>query len=76
LPLLQLLQAVGALPEAVRKKQELRGEELSRYKTLGRLLNDLEGVVVASRVAGGGQGYCLRYGIIAGGVEWLEKQTP
>ena len=73
LPLLELLQAAGAIPQAVRRKQELRGEELSRYKALGRLLNDLEGVVVASRVAGEGQGYCLRYGLSAAGVEWVER---
>ncbi|MFM7732674.1 MAG: hypothetical protein ACKO6F_04270, partial [Cyanobium sp.] len=56
LPLLELLQAVGVVPETVRRKRELEGEDLNRYKAQGRLLNELEGVVVASRVAGEGQG--------------------
>ena len=65
--LLELLQAVGALPASVRRKQELEREDLNRYKTLGRLLNDLEGVVVATRMPADGQGYCLRYGLNGAG---------
>jgi len=33
----------------------------------------MEGVVVAGRLAGEGQGYCLRYGISAAGAKWLER---
>ena len=51
----------------MRRKQELEREDLNRYKTLGRLLNDLEGVVVATRMPAEGQGYCLRYGFNAAG---------
>jgi hypothetical protein len=36
----------------VRRKQELEREDLNRYKTLGRPINDMEGVVVAGRLAG------------------------
>ena len=73
LPLLELLQAVGALPASVRRKQELEREDLNRYKTMGRLLNDLEGVVVVTRLVGDCQGYCLRYGLNGAGAEWLER---
>jgi hypothetical protein len=73
LPLLELLQAVGALPASVRRKQELEREDLNRYKTLGRLLNDLEGVVIATRMPADGQGYCLRYGLNGAGAKWLER---
>jgi hypothetical protein len=73
LPLLELLQAVGALPASVRRKQELEREDLNRYKSLGRLLNDLEGVVVATRMPADGQGYCLRYGLNGAGAKWLER---
>ena len=73
LPLLELLQAIGALPASVRRKQELEREDLNRYKTLGRLLNDLEGVVVATRMPADGQGYCLRYGLNGAGAKWLER---
>jgi len=52
LPLLGLLQAVGALPASERRKQELEREDLNSYKTLGHLLNDMEGVVVAGRMPG------------------------
>jgi len=52
LPLLELHQAVGALPPSVRRKQWLEREDLDRYKNLGRLLNDMEGVVVAGRMPG------------------------
>ena len=67
LPLLELLQAVGALPASVRRKQELEREDLNRYKSLGRLLNDLEGVVAATRMPADAQGYCLSYGLNGAG---------
>jgi hypothetical protein len=73
LPLLQLLQAVGALPEAVRRKRELEGDDLNRYKSLGRLLNDLPRIVVASRHGEGGQGYTLRYSLSDCGADWLAQ---
>jgi hypothetical protein len=73
LPLLQLLQAVGALPEAVRRKRELEGDDLNRYKGLGRLLNDLPRIVVASRHGEGGQGYTLRYSLSDCGADWLAR---
>jgi len=69
LPLLELHQAVEALPASVRRKQWLEREDLNPYKTLGRPINDMEGVVVAGRLAGEGQGYCMRYGISATGAE-------
>jgi hypothetical protein len=71
LHLLELLQAVGALPASVRRKQELVREDLNRYKTLGRLLNDLEGVVVATRMPWDGQGYYLRYGLNGAGASQM-----
>jgi hypothetical protein len=44
-----LLQAVGAVPETVGRMRDLEGEDLTRYKTLARLLTHLKGVVVSSR---------------------------
>ena len=73
LPLLELLQAVGALPDTVRRKRELEGGELNRYKGLGRLLNDLPGIVVTSRHGEGGQGYTLRYSLSDCGADWLAR---
>ena len=52
LPLLELLQPVGAFPASVRRKRELKREHLNCYKALGHLLNDLEGVVGATRMPG------------------------
>jgi hypothetical protein len=71
--LLELLQAIGAVPASVRRKQELERDELNLYKGLGRLLNDLKGMVVITRIPGEGQGYSLRYALNAAGARWLEQ---
>jgi hypothetical protein len=71
LPLLQLLQAVGALPATVKRKQELERLDLNRYKGLGRLLNNLKGIVVATKKGEEGRGYSMHYSLSEGGAEWL-----
>ncbi|MFM9102068.1 MAG: hypothetical protein ACKOPS_12370, partial [Cyanobium sp.] len=71
--LLELLQAIGAVPVSVRRKQELEREDLNLYKGLGRLLNDLKGMVVITRIPGEGQGYSLRYALNGAGARWLEQ---
>ncbi|MFO0037319.1 MAG: hypothetical protein ACK522_00025, partial [Synechococcaceae cyanobacterium] len=71
LPLLQLLQAVGALPATVKRKQELERLDLNRYKGLGRLLNNLKGIVVATKKGEEGRGYSLHDSLSEGGAEWL-----
>ena len=71
LPLLQLLQAVGALPATVQRKQELERVDLNRYKGLGRLLNNLKGIVVATKKGEERGGYSLHYSLSEGGAEWL-----
>ena len=73
LPVLQLLQAVGALPATVRRKQELERDDLNRYRGLGRLLNDLQGLVVATRKGEEGQGFYMHYSLSKGGAEWLAR---
>lgn len=71
--MLQLLQAVGALPATVRRKQELERDDLNRYRGLGRLLNDLQGLVVATRKGEEGQGFYMHYSLSKGGAEWLAR---
>jgi hypothetical protein len=73
LPLLQLLQAVGALPATAERKQELEREDLNRYKSLGRLLNDLRGIVVATKKGGEGRGFSIHYSLSDGGADWLAQ---
>jgi hypothetical protein len=73
LPLLQLLQAVGALPATAQRKQELEREDLNRYKSLGRLLNDLRGIVVATKKGGEGRGFSIHYSLSDGGADWLAQ---
>jgi hypothetical protein len=73
LPLLELLQAVGALPVTVRRKQELERDEINRYRGLGRLLNDLQGLVVATRKGEEGRCSYLHYSLSDGGADWLAR---
>jgi hypothetical protein len=73
LPLLQLLQAVGALPATVQRKQELERVDLNRYKGLGRLLNNLKGIVVATKKGEERGGYYMHYSLSEGGAEWLSR---
>ncbi len=73
LPVLQLLQAVGAVPEAAVRMRDLEGEDLTRYKTLARLLTHLKGVVVSSRKTEEGGGYSLRYSLSTAGAKWLAE---
>jgi hypothetical protein len=73
LPLLQLLQAVGAVPATAQRKQELEREDLNRYKSLGRLLNDLRGIVVATKKGGEGRGFSIHYSLSDGGADWLAR---
>ena len=73
LPVLQLLQAVGAVPEAAQRMRDLEGEDLTRYKTLARLLTHLKGVVVSSRKTEDGGGYSLRYSLSTAGAKWLAE---
>jgi hypothetical protein len=68
---LQLLQAVGALPATVQRKQELERDEINRYRSLGRLLNDLQGIVVATRKGEEGRCTYLHYSLSDRGAEWL-----
>jgi hypothetical protein len=73
LPVLQLLQAVGAVPESAQRRRDLEGEDLTRYKTLARLLTLLKGVVVSTRKTEEGGGYCLRYSLSTAGAKWLAE---
>ncbi|MEB3317839.1 MAG: AAA family ATPase, partial [Cyanobacteriota bacterium] len=73
LPVLQLLQAVGAVPETAQRRRDLVGEDLNRYRGLARLLNDLQGLVVATRKGEEGQGFYLHYSLSKGGAEWLAR---
>ncbi|MEB3184181.1 MAG: AAA family ATPase, partial [Cyanobacteriota bacterium] len=73
LPVLPLLQAVGAVSEAAQRMRDLEGEDLTRYKTLARLLTHLKGVVVSSRKTEEGGGYCLRYSLSTAGAKWLAE---
>jgi hypothetical protein len=73
LPVLQLLQAVGAVPESAQRMRDLEGEDLTRYKTLARLLTHLKGVVVSTRKTEEGGGYCLRYSLSTAGAKWLAE---
>ena len=74
LPLLQLLQAaVGAWPATMQRKQELERLDLNRYKGLGRLLNNLKGIVVAIKKGEERGVYYMHYSLSEGGAEWLSR---
>jgi hypothetical protein len=73
LPVLQLLQAVGAVPETAQRRRDLVGEDLTRYTTLARLLTHLTGIVVSTRKPEEGGGYCLRYSLSTAGAKWLAE---
>jgi hypothetical protein len=72
--LLELLQAIDLAPSEARLMRELEGEALSAYKTLGRFLGKLDGLVTTTRVSTGSQSYYLRYGLSAAGAEWLSRE--
>jgi hypothetical protein len=72
--LLELLQAIDLAPAEARLMRELEGEALSSYKTLGRFLGKLDGLVTTTRVSTGSQSYYLRYGLSAAGAEWLARE--
>jgi len=66
-----LHQGKGRGPRLMR---DLEAEALSAYKTLGRFLGKLDGLVTTTRVSTGSQSYYLRYGLSAAGVEWLARE--
>jgi hypothetical protein len=70
---LQLLQAVGAVPASVQRKQELERDDVNRYRSLGRLLNDLRGIVVATRKGEEGRCSYLHYSLSDRGADWLAR---
>ena len=72
--LLELLQAIDLAPAEARLMRDLEAEALSAYKTLGRFLGKLDGLVTTTRVSTGSQSYYLRYGLSAAGVEWLVRE--
>lgn len=71
--LLELLQAIDLAPAEARLMRDLEGDALSSYKTLGRFLGKLEGLVTTTRVSTGRQSYYLRYGLSDAGAEWLRR---
>lgn len=71
--LLELLQAIDLAPAEARLMRDLDGEALSSYKTLGRFLGKLDGLVTTTRVSTGRQSYYLRYGLSDAGAEWLGR---
>jgi hypothetical protein len=72
--LLELLQAIDLAPAEARLMRDLEGEALSSYKTLGRFLGKLDGLVTSTRVSTGSQSYYHRYGLSAAGAEWLARE--
>ena len=72
--LLELLQAIDLAPAEARLMRDLEAEALSAYKTLGRFLGKLDGLVTTTRVSTGSQSYYLRYGLSAAGAEWLARE--
>ena len=72
--LLELLQAIDLAPAEARLMRDLEGEALSAYKTLGRFLGKLDGLVTTTRVSTGSQNHYLRYGLSAAGAEWLARE--
>ena len=71
--LLELLQAIDLAPTEARLMRDLEGDALSSYKTLGRFLGKLDGLVTTTRVSTGRQSYYLRYGLSDAGAEWLRR---
>jgi hypothetical protein len=72
--LLELQQAIGMAPAEARLMRDLEGEALSAYKTLGRFLGKLDGLVTTTRVSTGSQNHYLRYGLSTAGAEWLARE--
>ncbi len=71
--LLELLQAIDLAPAEARLMRDLEGDALSSYKTLGRFLGKLDGLVTTTRISTGRQSYYLRYGLSDAGTEWLRR---
>lgn len=72
--LLELQQAIGMAPAEARLKRDLKGEDLTTYKAMGRFLGSLDGLVSATRVGTIGASYYLRYGLSDAGAEWLARE--
>lgn len=72
--LLELQQAIGMAPAEARLKRDLKGEDLTAYKAMGRFLGRLDGLVSATRVGTIGASYYLRYGLSDAGAEWLARE--
>ena len=72
--LLELLQAIELAPAEARLKRDLKGEDLTAYKAMGRFLGSLDGLVSATRVGTIGASYYLRYGLSDAGAEWLARE--
>ncbi len=53
--------------------QATERDDLNRYRGLGRLLNDLQGLVVATRKGGEGRCSFLHYSLSDGGADWLAR---
>ncbi|MFN9659340.1 MAG: hypothetical protein ACK6BC_03035 [Cyanobacteriota bacterium] len=53
--------------------QATERDDLNRYRGLGRLLNDLQGLVVATRKGGEGRCLYLRYSLSDCGADWLAR---
>ena len=72
--LLDLCQVIDLVPFGARMKKDLEGEDLKAYKAMGRFLGDLDGLVVATRVASSGQGYYLTYSLSEEGLAWVSNE--
>ena len=72
--LLELLQGIDLAPAEARLMRDLEGDALSAYKTLGRFLGKLDGLVTTTRVSTGAQSYYLRYGLSDTGADWLARE--
>ncbi len=71
IPPLSLLAACCAGP--VCRLQATERDDLNRYRGPGRLLNDLQGLVVATRKAEEGRCLYLRYSLSDGGADWQAR---
>ena len=72
--LLDLCQAIDLVPFGARMKKDLEGDDLKAYKAMGRFLGELDGLVLATRVASSGQGYYLTYSLSEEGLEWVCRE--
>ncbi len=63
----------GCCVGPVCRLQATERDDLNRYRGLARLLNDLQGIVVATRKGEEGQGFCILYSLSEAGAEWLSQ---